>query len=277
MNVVNCSEVKSGYTIRELIKNTGLDKLDLKLLLRYVLNMNQAQLIINSEYELTSLEYVKLHELVKQCLAGQPVNYLIGYREFYSRNFKVTPDTLIPRPETEFLVEQVLTLAKQGFRLLDLGTGSGCIAISCKLEYPELEVIACDNSVKALAVAHENAKSLNAELDFVLSNWYENITSRFDIIVSNPPYIAKDDQHLVSLTYEPQTALTDFADGLDCFRIIISGAAKHLTANGWLILEHGFDQGAAVREMLSQSQFKQIETISDYANLERITYAKLLN
>ncbi|MBP9743657.1 MAG: peptide chain release factor N(5)-glutamine methyltransferase, partial [Burkholderiales bacterium] len=205
---------------------------------------------------------------------GYPLNYIVGYREFYSRRFRVTGNTLIPRPETELLVDEVLKLSprvQDGASVLDLGTGSGVIAVSIKLELPHFKVDAVDKFPQTLAIAQFNAKNLNAEVNFYISNWYTNIKNQYDIIVSNPPYIAKDDKHLANLTFEPQAALTDFGDGLGCLRHIIGEAANYLKLNGWLIVEHGFDQGQSVRNFYANAGFIKIKTIQDYASLDRIT------
>lgn len=264
-------------TINELIAKIDLDKIDTKLLLRHVLNLTQTELIMFNDRILTNNEMAKFELLVKKRKSGMPINYILGYREFYSRKFKVTQDTLIPRAETELLVEETLELAKnfQNAKILDLGTGTGCIAITCKLENPETFVVAVDKYNKTLNVARENANKLKAEISFIKSNWYKNVADRFNIIVSNPPYIANNDIHLNNLRFEPQNALTDFKDGMEAFRCIIRGAKKYLLPSGCLLLEHGFDQAEFVRNLLCENHFTRIRTVKDYANLDRIAISTL--
>lgn len=258
-------------TVRELLQTKTLDKCDLKALLKHILTCSTAHLILNDSYQLTESECQKLIYLVKQRERGVPVAYLVGSKEFYSRNFIVNPAVLIPRPETELCVEYLLSLAHDGDKILDLGTGSGCIAITCKLENKSLLVQAADVSEAALAVARQNAEDLHAEVVFFLSEWYTSIKGKFNIIISNPPYISKNDQHLLALSHEPQSALTDFADGLSCLASVIAGAPQFLEHNGYLIVEHGYNQGAEVRKLMQQNMFQQIKTFRDYAGLERFT------
>lgn len=265
----------SDKTIRELIQNTNLDKLDTKLLLRHVLQLSQSGLIINNERVLNSFELEQFDTLVEKCKNGLPISYILGFKEFYSRKFKVTPDTLIPRPETEVLVDEVLRIAHTDSKILDLGTGTACIAITCKLEMPNLFVTAVDKYVNTLSVAKENSQFLNAKVDFICSDWYTNVEGKFDIIVSNPPYIEKNDPYLDNLKYEPQYALTDFANGLTCYEKIISGAMEHLHLGGHVLLEHGYLQKDAVTAIFNAYGFCEIKTIQDYANLDRITMARL--
>jgi release factor glutamine methyltransferase len=198
-----------------------------------------------------------------------PMAYILGYKEFYSRIFKVNTNTLIPRPETELLVDTVLALAKPMAKVLDLGTGSGCIAISCKLEQQALSVTATDKYPEALAVAISNAADLGADIKFINCDWLDGITDIYDIIVSNPPYIANNDKHLPALSFEPQHALTDFFDGMSAIRKIIEDSKAHL--NGYLLIEHGYDQGSFTTELMLKYGFRNIRTIRDYASLDRIT------
>ncbi len=260
--------------VREIIQSSPLDKLDTKLLLREVLGISQAQLIIQNEYSLNNDEYKKFNTLVEKRLLGMPISYILGRKEFFSRAFKVNSYTLTPRPETEILVESVLDLVKniKSPKLIDLGTGSGCIAITCKLEQTDLDVTATDISQEALIVASENAKILGADVKFLHSDWLAGINEKFDVIVSNPPYIAHTDQHLLDLKYEPLTALTDFADGFLHICHIIKTSLINLKIGGYLILEHGFEQGDKVRQIFAQQGFKSIKTIRDYIGHERVTF-----
>lgn len=288
------------FSIQQIINSSRLQKLDIKVLLKHVLGLSFADLIIQSDRVLDDEEFNKLQHLVSKRLLGVPISYLLKYKEFYSRNFLVTEDTLIPRPETEILVEQVLNLAqymilnqtqksvcshKKTIKLLDLGTGSGCIAITCKLENPLLDVVASDISAEALSVAKSNAKIFGVNIDFKISNWYQNVmpdlenvignNMKFDIIVSNPPYIACNDQHLVELQYEPLIALTDRSDGLSSLNNVISGATKYLTKGGFLLVEHGYNQKNAVVNFFKNYGFVDIITVLDYAGLDRVTLGKL--
>lgn len=277
------------HIIQNIINTTALDKIDIKVLLRHVLGLTSAQLIMQYDRVLTDTEYNTLQDFIAKRSLGMPVSYLLKYKEFYSRKFLVNEHTLIPRPETELLVDQVLYLIKQinqenqqnkfndisNIKLLDLGTGSGCIAITCKLECPNLDVTATDISFDTLKIAQENARRLNANVSFKLANWYTNETAKFDIIVSNPPYIAKDDVHLANLQYEPLQALTDNANGLKDLTRIITGASKHLENCGYLIVEHGYNQKQAVCKLFKECGFYDIITVVDYSNLDRITYGHI--
>jgi release factor glutamine methyltransferase len=201
----------------------------------------------------------------------------LGQREFFGLNFKVTPATLIPRPETELLVELALQRIphNQGCSLLDLGTGSGAIALSIAHARPDVEVMAVDASAVALEVARENADQLGVRnANFVQSNWFSALDGkRYDLIVSNPPYVASDDIHLTQgdVRFEPLTALASGTDGLDDIRRIILEAPKHLNANGWLLLEHGYDQAESVRALLEKNGFGEIFSEKDIAGIERVS------
>ncbi|PJB05555.1 MAG: peptide chain release factor N(5)-glutamine methyltransferase, partial [Hydrogenophilales bacterium CG_4_9_14_3_um_filter_59_35] len=196
-------------------------------------------------------------------------------------NFKVTPAVLIPRPETELLVELALERipADGPCRVLDLGTGSGAVAVTLALHRPQAKVIAVDQSATALEVARENAQQLGAgNLRLIQSDWYAALDGeKFDLIVSNPPYIASADPHLAQgdLRFEPAAALASGANGLDDIRTIVRGAATHLKPGGWLLFEHGYDQAAACRELLVQSGFEQIGSSTDLAGIERVSYGQL--
>jgi release factor glutamine methyltransferase len=267
---------KLDNSIASLIANTNIERQDTKLILCHMLNFTRVQLITHNDYVLSNAEIAEFQELCRKCQLGMPINYITGWREFYSREFKVTPDTLIPRPETELLVDNIIHYAKPGLSLLDLGTGSGCIAISAKLEFPELNVCAVDKFAATLEIAKYNAANLGAQIEFKLSDWLSGVSGKYDIIVSNPPYIHPDDDYLAALSYEPQLALTDFNDGLDCLRNIISAVPNYLNYNGILMVEHGFDQGEAVRKLFATAGFSNIKTILDYSKHERITFAMMV-
>jgi len=269
--------VNSKWTIKQLILNSQGERLETKSLLQHILNLSPAQLIMYSDYGLSHLEYTRFMKLLQKMIAGMPLSYILGYREFYSRLFKVNAATLVPRHETELLVDEILKLASNSSRILDLGTGSGCIGITCKLENPSLEVVATDYYLNTLAVAKQNAKILGAKVEFRLSNWYVNIMGKFDLIVSNPPYIAKTDQHLADLSYEPLHALTDFADGLACLTQVVAGASHYLKPGGMILLEHGYLQGRDVYALCAKNGFKNITSLQDYSGHDRITFAQIAN
>lgn len=261
-------------TIRQLLTKNDISRLDKRVLLREITGFSDAQLISRDDTILSDQQRIKYQNWIERLKNGEPLAYIIGYKEFFSRRFRVTPDTLIPRPDTEILVEKILALAENKTSMLDMGTGSGCIAISCKLENPTLNVSACDISLAALTIAKENAKLLNAEISFVESNWFQALNEKFAIIASNPPYIHAMDNHLTNLAYEPISALTDFADGLSAIRQIIKDAPEHLLNHGWLLIEHGYDQANDVRELLRVCGFQNISSEKDYAGIERISYGQ---
>lgn len=264
-------------SIYKLLRNPAIDRRENRSILRHIVDFTEAQLISHADYCLTNTQLDEYNQHVARIINGEPLAYILGYKEFYSRVFKLSPATLIPRPETELLVDQVISLAKASARILDLGTGSGCIAITLKLQRPDLQIIASDKSVAALDIAKLNAENLAANITFVCSDWFNLIANqRFDIIVSNPPYIANNDPHLAQLQFEPQQALTDFRDGLTHIRQITAQASNFLVIGGYLIIEHGFDQGEAVRDIFTKNKFNEIVTIRDLANLERFTRGQWL-
>lgn len=211
---------------------------------------------------------------------GEPFAYIVGRREFFGRDFEVGPDVLIPRPETELLVEVALDHLPHArdSRVLDLGTGSGCIALTIASEAARAAVLATDASPEALATAVRNAQALDVEnVDFLLSDWFAELRGlRFDLIVSNPPYVAGDDAHLQAgdLPREPRMALTPGPTGLEAIDRISSDAPDFLCEDGWLMLEHGHDQGEAVRALLQHRGFASIATLRDLAGIERVTVAQ---
>ena len=225
-------------------------------------------------------DLTRLMPFLHRRLAGEPVAYILGQREFYGRAFKVSPAVLIPRPETEHLVEAALQQMPAGASVLDLCTGSGCVAITLKLERPDGSVTATDLSFDALAVAKTNAAALNATVSFHQGDLFAPVVGqRFDIIVSNPPYIAAADAHLNQgdVRFEPRLALASGTEGLDLIRRLVSTAPSHLNPCGWLMFEHGFDQGVACRDLLAQAGFRQIKTLPDWAGLERLTLGQRPN
>jgi release factor glutamine methyltransferase len=251
----------------------GMAAIDARVLLRVTLGVNDAYLIARAHDEISAPQAAQFRALVARRMAGEPVAYLVGEREFYGREFKVTPAVLIPRPETELLVD--LALARNPRQALDLGTGSGCIAISIALACPAAHVTALDQSAPALAVARENAARLPARnVTLQVSDWFDAVRhQRYDVIVSNPPYVAEGDAHLTQgdLRFEPACALAAGADGLAAIRIIVAGARAQLAPGGWLLFEHGYDQAARCRELLSRAGFNAVQSWHDLAGLERVS------
>lgn len=257
-----------------------IDRLDARLLLQHVSGLSHAQLIAEPQTALSDVQMRKLDALLERRAVGEPLAYLVGQAGFRGRSFAVTPDVLIPRPETEELVDLALDklrdAAKRSVspRCLDLGTGSGAIAISLKLEFPAAEMHAVEVSSAALEVARANAVALGATVEFRQGSWYAPLAGEcFDLIVSNPPYVAAGDPHLAlnGLPYEPAGALSDGGDGLACIRAIAAGAPTHLQPGGWLLFEHGFDQGTAVRNLLRSAGLEMAFTANDLSGQERIS------
>lgn len=254
--------------------------LDAEMLLLYVLHINRTFLYTYPEKNIPEKSLQILNNLLEQRLSGIPVAYLLQEKEFWSMSFKVTPDVLIPRPETEHLVETLLNLldTHKPQRILELGTGSGAIAIALAKERPHWEIIACDNSKPALAIAQENADRLlpnHALLSFQYSHWFEHIALQtFSAIISNPPYIAAEDPHLQKLTFEPSNALISESNGLRDIQKIITGSPAYLNPEGYLLLEHGNKQAAAVSAIFNSLGFKNITTIQDLGGHDRLTFGK---
>lgn len=248
-------------------------------LLQHALNVNRAYLLAHPEQELDAVQAATYLALLQRRLTGEPISYILGEREFFGLTFKVAPATLIPRPETELLVDLALQHIPQGGCVLDLGTGGGAIALAIAHARPDAEVTAVDASMEALEVARENARRLNiVNTRFVQSDWYAQLTAeRFDLIVANPPYIADGDAHLAQgdLRFEPRAALISGADGLDDIRRIIGGATAHLAKEGWLLLEHGYDQATRVRDLLLSSCFDRVFSVTDLAGIERVSGGRI--
>ena len=255
----------------------ALDGIDARALLRHALGVSDAHLIAHPAQALTDAQSELFSALVARRSAGEPVAYITGHGEFFSFELKVTPAVLIPRPETEGLVEFVLErIASDGAcRVLDLGTGNGCIAISIAKHRLHARVIAVDNSAAALAVARDNAqRHAVANLELLESDWFGALAGQpFDAIVANPPYVAAGDPHLRQgdLRFEPAAALVAGADGLDCIRLIVASAPQYLNHGGWLAFEHGHDQAARCRELLVQAGFSDVFSRSDLAGIERVS------
>ena len=259
------------------MQSKGLGRLDAQILLLYALGQstnNRAWLASHDTDELTIAQQQTLDGFVQRRKAGEPVAYIVGSKEFFGLNFVVNADVLVPRPDTEILVEWALAVLPQSpSSVLDLGTGSGAIGLAIKANRANSTVTLVDASQAALDVACGNAASLGLAVHGVQSNWFENVPKdeRFDLIVSNPPYIADDDAHLVALAHEPLMALTSGSDGLTAIRRIIQDAPRFLNRGGWLLLEHGYDQAAAVRELLIEQGFSNVESRLDLNGIERCT------
>lgn len=264
------------YTLKAALEEAtaAVGRVDAQVLMCHSLGVDRAHLAANPLRVLTETEDARLDMLVAQRSIGHPVAYLVGTREFWSRPFRVTADVLIPRPETETLVEATLSRLAGRASVLDLGTGSGAIAITLALEAPYARVTATDASPAALQVARANAAELGARVEFLEGAWYAPLAGRrFDAIVSNPPYIAAGDAHLAQgdLRFEPPQALSDgSADGLDSIRAIVAGARQHLAPGGLLLLEHGHDQADAVAAILAQARFTDPIRIADLAGIPRV-------
>jgi release factor glutamine methyltransferase len=255
---------------------TRIPPAEARLLLCHVLGRSTAWLEAHRDEACAPEHLNRFRALVERRAAGEPVAYLLGVREFYGRDFAVTPDVLIPRPETELLVDVVKTKVGPGgtAHILDLGAGSGCIAVTLALELPAARVTAVDVAPAALDVARGNAARLGARVEFVASDWFAALPpARFDFIVANPPYVAAGDPHLAAgdLRFEPPGALTDHADGLTALRHIIRIAPDWLDDGGSLLVEHGYDQGAPVRALFEAAGFSAIEQYRDLAGIVRAT------
>jgi release factor glutamine methyltransferase len=255
-------------------RTCGVDRLDAHLLLGHVLGRSRTWLLSHDTDLLAPKAQACYLALLARRAEGEPAAYLLGDKEFFGLNLRVTPDTLIPRPDTETLVHWALEHLPpdQPRRVLDLGTGSGAIALALAHERPLAEVSAVDASLGALQVALRNAATLGLRLRGLPGSWFTPVAGeRFDLIVSNPPYIAEGDPHMVALRFEPESALTSGPDGLDDLRHIITQAPQHLTPGGWLLLEHGYDQAVTVRELLQHHGFAEVSTRFDLGQQARCT------
>lgn len=251
-----------------------------RLLLREVSGATPAQIAAYSERALASDASARFIDFLHRREAGEPVAYLLGVREFYGREFQVGPAVLIPRPETELIVDLVRACAGESTApaILDLGTGSGALAVTLALELPGAQVTAVDVSPAALIVARANAAALGATVTFIESDWFAALKGAgpFDVIVSNPPYVAEDDPHLAEgdVRFEPVTALASGPAGLDDIQRIVAEAPTFLVPGGWLLLEHGYDQAAAVRALMTAQGFSDVASARDLASIERVTFGR---
>ena len=264
-----------------LLSDHAEASIEANLLLQHLLKKNRAWLISHDRDALTDDQERDFHDLLQRRLAGEPIAYILGFREFYELPLKVTPATLIPRPDTETLVEAAFQKISVdvAWDILDLGTGTGAVALAIAKHRPKCHVIGVDASAEALAVAIENAQNLDLKnASLIKSNWFSDMAAeRFNVIVSNPPYIAEADCHLTQgdLRFEPRSALASGFDGLDDIRLIIQHAPNYLKPNGWLMLEHGYDQAHSVAALLKGHGFSQIDHAQDLAGILRVTFGSI--
>jgi release factor glutamine methyltransferase len=271
-----------------LAAHADLDYRDREVLLCGAAGLSRAQVLARPERHLEAAVADTLQSWAARRRQGEPVAYILGRREFWGLELAVTPAVLVPRPETELLLEAGLDAivgwgsndGRGGIEVLELGTGSGAVAIVLALEAAArglgVRMAATDVCADALALAAHNARRHGAGVAWRHSDWFANVRGRYHVILSNPPYVAADDPHLETLGHEPRRALEAGADGLQAIRTIITGASGHLEPGGHLLLEHGWDQGAAVRGLLAAAGFTAIDTLSDLAGLERVSRARWL-
>lgn len=263
----------------------GLARVDAHMLLLHTMGRplhDRAWLLAHDTDVLTESQQHGWAQTLQRRLQGEPVAYITGHKDFFGLTLQVDARVLDPRPDTEILVEWALELLplvktdsdtgqQQAFHVLDLGTGSGAVALALQHQRPDCQVTAVDASADALAVAHANAQRLNLPIHCVLSHWMDAVPGRFELIVSNPPYVAEDDPHLTALAHEPLQALTSGADGLQDIRQIIAQAPSRLAQGGWLLLEHGWDQAVAVQNLLRTTGFTKVQSRQDLAGIQRCT------
>ncbi len=261
-------------TVSEAIAASGIDAREARLLLAEVCGFSQASLAASPEQDIPFEVENAFFEFAERRKKGEPVAYILGRKEFYGLELTVNPSVLIPRPETELLVD--LALARNPASILDLGTGSGAIAIALKFKLPGSRIVAVDADLSALVTARRNAAKFNLAVDFRHGRWFAPVAGeRFGLIVSNPPYVASGDAHLEDLHFEPRGALVSGADGLDSIRDIAAVAPAHLVPGAWLLLEHGFGQEGVVRDLLAAAGLESIITWPDLAGIARVSGGKL--
>lgn len=255
-------------TVQEALRSSGIDPREARLLLAHASGFSEAAVLAFPERTLGAQPEARFLELIARRRAGEPVAYLLGHKEFYGLRLAVNPAVLIPRPETELLVE--LALRQPFTSALDLGTGCGAIALSLKRHRPSARVVAVEASAAALGVARRNGTALNLDVEWRHGRWFDGL-GRFDVVVGNPPYVAAGDPHLAELRFEPPQALVSGRDGLDAIREISGQISQHLTAGGWVFVEHGIGQDAAVRQLLQTSGLEEVQTWPDLAGIPRVT------
>ena len=278
---VQSAPVTDAPTVRRALASSGLVPLDAQVLLAHVIGRDRAWLAAHADAPVPPTDADAFFALARRRRAGEPVAYLTGVREFWGLRLAVSPAVLIPRPETETLVEQALSRlpVDRDVTVLDLGTGSGAIALALAHERPRAQILATDNSDEALATASANAQRLGlVNVGWLRSDWYEGMpTTRFDLIASNPPYVAQHDPHLREgdVRFEPRSALTPGGDGLGALRAIVAGARAHLAPGGTLIVEHGFDQSEPVRALFADAGFTDIVAARDLAGISRVVAGRV--
>jgi release factor glutamine methyltransferase len=251
--------------------------IDAEILLRYCIDQDHAWLLSHSEDSVATCERFRFHDLVQRRATGEPIAHITGVRGFWSFDLHVTPDTLIPRPETELLVEHALARipAEASWHIADLGTGCGAIALAIATERPKCRITATDISDDALVVARHNRKRFALpNIEFRCGDWFAPVASRrFDVIIANPPYVAQGAPHLGQgdLQFEPRLALISGTHGLDALKIIVAQAPYYLEPKGWILVEHGFDQAGAVRRLMLNNAGRNVALFRDYASLDRIS------
>jgi len=263
--------------LEDLLKSAPIEIMEARILAAHSLQWSRVQLITQNKQTLSTSQVDDIQRLFRRRFHGEPIAYLIGQREFFGLSFEVTPAVLIPRPETELLVELALERMTSNARVLDMGTGSGAIAVALAHTRPESKIFASDVSEQALAVSQRNSDRHQTAVTFFQSNWYEQVSEKFDLIVCNPPYIRAGDSHLIQgdLRFEPVDALTDHQNGLTAIEIIVQGAPTYLKSGGWLLLEHGYDQAHLTRELFHPSTWSDVQSWRDLAGIERVSGAKL--
>lgn len=273
-------ETALNWATQELISIHDSAKLDSEVLLTHSLQKEHSYLYTWPENEINTDQLQKFQKLISKRKSGTPIAYLLGNKEFWSLNLTVSPDTLIPRPETELLVEQALNIApkNESWTIADLGTGSGAIALAVASERTQCQITAVDQSLPALKIARQNAISNNIKnVNFIQSDWFEALVDQqFNLIISNPPYVSAQDPLLSQgdVQFEPTTALASGTDGLDDIRLIIKNAPEYLINGGWLLLEHGFEQHKQVQNIFNSANYKNISTINDLSGHPRVTFAQ---
>ncbi|MES2128637.1 MAG: peptide chain release factor N(5)-glutamine methyltransferase [Pseudomonadota bacterium] len=267
-------DIQAGTSVEALQAQLPLDALENRILLCHALGLSRVGLITQSERAVTAEEAAAVSALVARRVAGEPIAYIVGQREFFGLPFRVSDAVLIPRPDTELIVELALERLPERGRVLDMGTGSGAIAVALAHTRRDAAVTALDVSEAALDIARANASDNAASVRFLHSDWFAALgRDVFDLVVSNPPYIAAGDVHLSQgdLRFEPAGALTDHADGLSALRTIVAGARGHLVGQGWLLMEHGYDQSQQVRELLVMAGYTDVQSWRDLSGIERVT------
>lgn len=260
-------------TIGEALRDSGIDAREARLLLAHAMQASEAQIVAFPEKEISGMAQGRFTECLSRRRNKEPLAYIVGEKEFYGLALEVTPAVLIPRPETELLVD--IALERPFSSLADLGTGSGAVALALKKHRPAARVVAVDASAAALEIARRNAARHALDVELRLGRWLRPLErERFDLIVANPPYVAAGDPHLAELGFEPMAALVSGSDGLDAIREIARDAPVHLAAGAWLLLEHGFGQDAAVRRLLQEAGLDEARTWPDLAGIPRVSGAR---